>query len=150
MPSWIGGLEVFENLPPTAFVPGTAPMAFVHDDEVEEVGRIFAVQTGAAFVLGNGLIDGEVDFPPFADFAVGDLPSGIAERSEGLVLRIVDQDVAVGQIENLGAAVFAGPVPEGVPELPANLEGDQGLAGAGRHRQQIPAAAQSESPPSPD
>ena len=136
MPKLEGRLEVFEDFPPTAFVPGTAPMALVHDDEVEEVGRVLSVQARAAFVFGNGLIDGEVDFPPLADLAVGDLPAGIAERREGLVLRVVDQDVAVGKVENLGAAVFARPVPQGVPELPADLEGDQGLAGAGRHREQ--------------
>jgi hypothetical protein len=85
-------------------------MALVHDDEVKEVGRIFAVQTRAVLVLGEGLIDGEVDFQPLADLAVGDLPTGIAERCEGFVLRVVDEDVAVGQVENLGPAVFAGVV----------------------------------------
>ena len=35
-----------------------------------------------------------------------------------------------------GPAVFAGAVPAGVPELPADLEGDDGLAGAGGHGEQ--------------
>ena len=69
MPSWIGGLEVFEDLPPTAFVPGTAAMAFVDDDQVEEVGRVFAVKAGPVVVLGDRLVDGEVDFPALADLA---------------------------------------------------------------------------------
>ena len=67
----------------------------------------------------------------FADLAALDLVAGIAERGERLVLRVVDQDVAVGQEEDLGPAVVAARVPGGRPELPADLEGDDGLAGAG-------------------
>ena len=52
-PKLKGGLEVLQDLPPTAFVPGTPPMALVNDDQVEEVGRILAVEPRTAFVLGN-------------------------------------------------------------------------------------------------
>ena len=68
--------------------------------------------------------------------AVFDLVAGLAEGGKGLVLGVVDQDVAVGQVENLGPAVFAGAVPPGRPELPADLESHHGLAGAGRHGEQ--------------
>ena len=37
--------------------------------------------------------------------------------------------------------MFAGAVPAGVPELPADLEGHDGLAGAGRHGEQLPPLA---------
>ena len=40
-----------------------------------------------------------------------------------------------------GRAVLARAVPAGSPELPANLEGDGGLAGAGGHREQQPRLA---------
>ena len=122
----IRGLEVFEDLPPTALVPGTTPMAFVNDNQVEEVRRVFAVKAGPVVILRNGLIDGEVDFPALADLPARDFPAGIAKGGEGLVLGIVNQDVAVGQIENLGATVFAGAIPEGIPQFPANLESRPG------------------------
>ena len=58
-----GRLEVVQDLPPVALVPGAAPMALVHDDEVEEIGRILAVEARPALVLGDGLVDGEVHLP---------------------------------------------------------------------------------------
>ena len=58
----IGGLEVFEDFAPVAVVPGAAAMAFVDDDEVEEVRGEFFVKAGAAFVFGDGLVDGEIHF----------------------------------------------------------------------------------------
>ena len=137
-PKLVGRLEVFENLAPTAFVPSTAPMALVHDDEVEEVGRVLAVQARAVLVPRDGLIDGEVDFPPLADLAGRDLPAGIAEGHKGLVLRVVNEDVAIGKVENLGPAVLARAVPPSVPEFPADLESDECLPGASRHREQHP------------
>ena len=66
-PELEGGLEILQDFPPTALVPGTAPVALVHDDEVEEVGRILAVEPWSAFVLGDRLVDGEVHLPPLAD-----------------------------------------------------------------------------------
>ena len=42
------------------------------------------------------------------DLAVLDLVAGIAEGGEGLVLRVVDEDVAVGEEEDARAAVLAG------------------------------------------
>ena len=38
-----GRLKIFEDLPPIAIVAGTAPVAFIDDDQVEEVGGIFPV-----------------------------------------------------------------------------------------------------------
>ena len=50
------------------------------------------------------------------------------------VLRLVDEDVAVGEVEDPGAPVLARSIPAGGPELPADLERHRGLARAGRHR----------------
>ena len=54
---------------------------------------------------------------------------------------VVHQDVAIGEEQDAGLAVSALPVPAPAPELPADLEGHQGLAGAGGHAQQDAAAA---------
>ena len=38
-PELVGRLEVLEDFPPAALIAGTAAVALVHDDEVEEVRR---------------------------------------------------------------------------------------------------------------
>ena len=137
----VGRLEVLQDLAPVAVVAGAAPVALVHDDQVEEVRRILPVQPRPALVLGDGLVDGEVHLPALGRLAVLDLAAGVAERREDLVLGIIDQDVAVGQVEDPGPAVLARAVPPRVPQLPADLEGHDGLAGAGRHGEQHAALA---------
>ena len=82
----VGGLEVLEDLAPVALVAGAAAMALVHDDQVEEVGRVLAVEAGAALVLGDGLVDGEVHLAALAGLAVLDLAAGVAERAKVLSL----------------------------------------------------------------
>ena len=98
-------------------------------------GRILLEQTRPALILGDGLIDGEIHFAAFDDLAGFDLVARVAEGGEGLVLRVVDQDVAVGEIENARPAVLARPVPAARPQLPADLKGDDRLAGARGHCQ---------------
>ena len=61
---------------------------------------------------------------------------GLAEGRKGLVLRVIDEDIAVGEVENAGAAMLACSVPQGIRQLPANLKRDDRLAGAGRKREQ--------------
>jgi hypothetical protein len=73
------------------------------------------------------LVDGEVHLPAFDGLAVLDLVPRVAEGGERLVLGIVDQDVPIGQEEDLRPAVLACPVPSGIPELPADLKGDDGF-----------------------
>src|SRR5688572_8060953 len=121
-------------------------MALIHNDQVEEVAGILPVETGSSFVLGNRLIDGEIDLTALVDLSVFNFPAGIVEGSEGFILGIINQDVAVGKVEDLGTTVLARPVPAGIPQLPANLEGDNGLTRTGRHRQQDAAFPPAESP----
>ena len=78
----VGGLEVLEDLAPVALVAGAAAVALVDDDQVEEVGREFPVQAGAALVLGDGLVDGEVHLAALDDLAGLDLAAGVAEGGE--------------------------------------------------------------------
>ena len=130
-----GGLEVAQNLAPIAVVFGAAAMALVDDNQIEEILRIFFVKSGPVFVFGDRLVNREIHLAAFVDFAVLDLPAGVAESREHLVLGIVDQNIAVGEIENLRPAVLTRAVPAHVPELPADLESHRGLAGAGSHRQ---------------
>ena len=148
-----GGREVIEYRAPVAVVAAGAAMAFVDDDQIEEVRPVLAEHV---FVGGGQrLIDAEVHVPALAHVAPGDLVAGIAKRREHLGHRVIDQDVAVGQEQDLRAAVFAcavdprhpwrGPCgrtacvqicsrricPAAVPQLPAELKRHAGLASAG-------------------
>ena len=98
-------------------------------------------QARPALVLGERLIDREVHLAAFDDLAGFDLVAGVAEGREDPVLGLIDEDVAVGKIEDARAAILARAVPAGRPQLPANLEGDDRLAGAGRHGEQQAALA---------
>ena len=97
-------------------------MALINNDEIEEVARIFFIQPRPSFILREGLIDGEIHLASFVDLTILDLPARIAERSKDLVFWVIDENVAVSQIENLRTSVFAGAIPSCLPELPANLK----------------------------
>ena len=60
-------------------------------------------EPGAALVLGDGLVDGEVHLAALDDLAALDLVAGVAEGGEDPVLGLVDEDVAVGEVEDLRA-----------------------------------------------
>ena len=147
-----GGGEVVEDAAPGALVVGPAAMALVDDDEVEEVRRILA-EVGAGLAVlrraaHEGLEDREEQAAVLGHLALlpdvlrRDPHHGIlGEGGEG-VIRLVGEDVAVGEEEDARAAVrFAAQVPAAVEELPADLEGDEGLARAGGQRQQDAVAA---------
>ena len=53
----------------------------------------------------------------------------IAEGGEHSGHRVVDQEVAVGEEQDLGTTILTTAVPAAVPQLPADLESDAGLAG---------------------
>ncbi len=110
-------------------------MTLVDDNQVEEIPWVVAVQTGSARIPGDSLVDGEIDLAALDGLAL-DLVAGIAEGGKGLVLGIVDQDVAIGEKENAGLAVRALPIPARVPELPADLEGHHCLTSTRRHGEQ--------------
>jgi hypothetical protein len=132
---------------PVALVIGAAAMAFVDDDEVEEVLGIVAEVGRGVAVLGRpaheGLEDGEEQatvlghLALLADVFRFDADQRIlGEGGEGVV-RLIGEDVAVGEEQDARAARrFAAQVPPAVEELPRNLESDEGLARACGQREQ--------------
>ena len=102
----VGRLEIFQDLPPVALVSGAPPVTLVHYDQVEEVRAYSLNKPGRALILGQGLVDGKVHLPAFDCLSIFDLPAGITEWGECLVLGIIDQDVSVGQVENAWPAVL--------------------------------------------
>jgi hypothetical protein len=128
-------------------------MAFVDDDEVEEIGRVFA-EVGRRMAVPRrpaheGLEDGEEDasvlgnLALFADVLRADADQGVfgegGERGE-IVEGLRGEVVAVCQEEDARAAGWFGvcfpirQVPAGFKEFPGDLEGDGGFAGAGCKR----------------
>ena len=107
-------------------------MAFVDDDEVEEVWPVLTEHVGVG--RGQRLINAEIHVPALAGVTAADLVAGIAEGREHLGHGVIDQDVAIREEQDFGAAVFTRAVPFAVPQLPANLEGHIGLARAGGQR----------------
>jgi len=141
MPSWNAGFEVIEDHAPRAVVAGAAAMAFVHDDEVEEVRRVCSKESGTTLVIGESLVDREIHLAALHDLARFDLVACVAEGREDAVLGLIDQDVSVGEIQNARAAILACSIPARRPKLPADLEGNSGLSGAGRHRDEYSCSA---------
>jgi hypothetical protein len=129
-------LEVTQDLAPVALILGAAAMALIDDDQVEEILGVFLVKSGAPLVLGDGLVNREIHLAPLVDFAVLNLPSSITEGGEHLVLRVIDQNISVGEIKNLRTAVLARPVPAHVPKLPTDLKCHGGFPGSRRHGKQ--------------
>ena len=139
--------EVVEDAAPVALVVGAAAVALVDDDEVEEVGRVLAeVGRGSPSFAGPlmkvwKMVKKRLPFlgtlPFLRDVGRGDAHHRVlGEGGEGVV-GLVGEDVAVGEEEDARAARgLAGQVPAAVEELPGDLEGDEGLAGAGGQREQ--------------
>ncbi|MNG00503.1 hypothetical protein D3C84_834410 [compost metagenome] len=124
-----GAGEVVKNLAPSGILGGTATVAFVDHNQVEEVSGKLFVDVHFFFSARHGLIERKVNLVRGINLTIGDLGHRLAEGLEIVVLGLVDQDVAVGQEENSLLLL-------GLPQPPDNLEGGVGLAGAGGHDQQ--------------
>jgi len=88
-------LEVTQDFAPVAVVLGAAAMALIDDDQIEEIFRVFLVKSRPVFVLGDRLVNCEVQLAALVDFAVLDFPARVAERRKHFILGIIDQNVSV-------------------------------------------------------
>ena len=128
----VGGfLEVFENFAPLAVLAGTATMALVNDDEVEEawaellVGVVVAVRA-----VGKPLVKREVDVVGGVDLLVLDDGHRVLEVAEVTPDSLVNQRGAVGQKED---AFFQAALPKTVDDLESGV----GLTCARRHDEEV-------------
>ena len=146
-----GRRKVLKNLPPSGILGGTAAMALVDHDEIEEARRKLAEHLLVFLRPGDRLIETEIDFiggidSPRSLEGAGQIPRragcafdgpGVrrelrhcrAERPEVVDHGLVDQHIAIGQKQDALLAT-------GLPQPPDDLERGIGLAGAGRHDQQ--------------
>ncbi len=76
----LGGVaEIFENLAPGGISGGAAAVAFVDNDQVEEVGAELPVGIRVFIVVGQPLVEGEIDLKGLVDLLLAD------DRSCGLL-----------------------------------------------------------------
>ncbi len=106
-----GGLKVLEDLAPVALLASAAAVTLVDNDEVEEVAWKLAIQAGTHFIVRDRLVRREVHLAALASIAAADLVTGVSEGSERFVLGVVDEHVAVSQVEDARLAEFARAVP---------------------------------------
>ena len=118
-----------QNLAPGRVGGGAAPVALVHDDEIEEVGRELLEDVLRFLGARDRLVQGQVDFERLVDLAVLDPGHSPTEGLEVFVPGLGEKDVAVGEKED----AFLHPC---LPQAPNDLERGVGLAGAGGHDQQ--------------
>ena len=75
-------------------------MALVNDDQVEEVRGELLEDVLLRLGSRDRLVEREVDLERLVHLAVGDLGHRPAERLEVVRLGLVDEDVAVGEVED--------------------------------------------------
>jgi hypothetical protein len=110
-------------------------MTFIDNHKVKKVGGERLEKARPALVFGKRLVDREIHLAALDDFARLDLVSGVAEGREEAIFWLINKDVAVGEVKDTGATMFARPVPAGRPQFPANLESHEGFPCASCHRQ---------------
>ncbi len=122
--------KVIKDFAPRRIVGSAAAMAFVDDDQVEEIARDGFENLVFFGRAGESLIQAEMNFVGRVDFAVLDLGHDRAERLEVIDQRLIDKDVAIGKEQ------YA-PDRARLPQPPDD-HGDAGagLARAGGHDQQ--------------
>ena len=100
-----GAIEILQDLAPVAVVLGAATVALVNNDEVEESGLEEFLVVLAALLTNQLLVQGEIDLvsgnATLDVLLVVHLVDGLFKRLEILLYGLVDQDVAVSQIEYL-------------------------------------------------
>jgi len=100
-----------EDDPPGAVIAGAPAVAFVDDDKVKEIPWVGLEDPLAPLVLGERLVEGEVDLAALYDLARFDLQARITEDRKDAILGLIDEDVAVSEVENAGPAMIAGAIP---------------------------------------
>ncbi len=136
-------------------------MALVHHKQIKEIGWVVSkLRLGVALLVHSsheGLEDGEEDAAvlgnptPVADHLWVNAHQCILRKGAKGIKSLIRKDVAIGKKEDAGSALgflsfskSCSPVcevPAAVEELPCNLEGNRGLAGACGQREQQPIAA---------
>ena len=99
-----GIAEILQNFTPVAVVLGTASMTLINDDHIEELGFEELLILLFAIFSYQLLIEREVDFMSSSltvlVLLIANLMNGVGQWLEILFDRLVNQHVAIGQIEH--------------------------------------------------
>src|SRR5690606_8798145 len=92
----VGGcFEIIQNLTPGTVFRGAATVALVDDDQIEEVRAEFTVGVLVFIVVGQPLIQRQIDFVGFVDGLVLDHRHFVFEMTKIAAPGLVDQGIAV-------------------------------------------------------
>src|SRR5262249_50692326 len=97
---------MLEDDSPGAVIAGAAAVAFVDNDKVEKILGVIAEQSFAALIFGERLVDGKIHLAALDELAGFDLVARIAKGGKEPILGLVDENVAIGEIEDAGPPVF--------------------------------------------
>lgn len=129
-------IKPLKDFSPIAIIAGAAAMALIDNNQVKEIFGIVLVDAFPDLTASDRLIDREIDVTALADFTATNFKAGVAKNAEILVLRIIDQNIAVGEEKDFWLSVLILCVPAAVPKLPTDLERDGGFPGASTQRHQ--------------
>lgn len=104
-------------------------MTFVDYDQVEEVGVELPVGIEIFIVVGQPLVEREIDFKSLVDLLLANDRHAVLEMFEIPTFGLVDQGITISKEED----AFPGTA---LPETVNDLKGGVGFTGAGRHDQQ--------------
>ena len=94
--------EIFEHLAPCGVLLGTASVTLIDDDQVEEVRVELQIRLLLVILVGDELlIERHVQFVGRVKLLAFDLGHNLLERFEVLRHCLVNQDVTVGEIEDV-------------------------------------------------
>src|SRR5690606_24027821 len=96
-PNMGGCFKIIQNLSPGTVFRGTATVALVDDDQIEEVWTKFAVRVLVFIVVCQSLIQRQIDLVGFVDLLLFDDRHLVFEMTEIATPGLVDQGITVGQ-----------------------------------------------------
>ena len=125
-----GTIEILQHFAPSGILLSASSMTLIYDDQVKEIGVKLQIRLlSVIFVRDELLIKRHVQLIGRIEFFSLDLGHDLLEGLEILRHRLVDEDIAVGKVEDMvGEMRFA--------QTPYDLECCEGLTCTGSHDEQ--------------
>ncbi len=95
-----GRIEVFKYFPPRAVRRRASPVALVYDDKVEEVAAELLVSVGVLVVVGQPLVESQIDLVSLVYLLLADYGHLVFEVTEIVSFCLADQRVPIGKKED--------------------------------------------------
>ena len=92
-----GAFEVVQDLPPGAVSGCAATVAFVHHDQIKEIRAELSVGVRILVVIGQPLIQGQVNLEGLVDLLFADDRHPVLEMLKVAPLGLVDQSITISK-----------------------------------------------------